>query len=151
MATTVLAFKDSMTETERLRAGQETAKLHTAAERKTALNGMADGFESKIGRLVETLSAGSMELEATARSVTGTANRSNTQAVSVAAAAEQARTGLHTVASAADELPPLSARSPARSRSRRRSPVKRWTAPSAPMPSCAHSPPERRKLAPSSA
>jgi hypothetical protein len=46
MATTVLAFKDSMTETERLRAGQETVKLHTAAERKTALNGMADGFEN---------------------------------------------------------------------------------------------------------
>jgi methyl-accepting chemotaxis protein len=104
MAATVLVFKDSMTETERLRAEQEAAKLRTADERKSALDGMADSFESKIGRLVETLSAGSMELETTARSVTGTANQSNIQAASVAAAAEQASTGLHTVASAAEEL-----------------------------------------------
>ena len=52
MAAAVLVFKDSMIETERLRAAQEASKRQAAAEQKAALNRMADGFESKIGRLV---------------------------------------------------------------------------------------------------
>ncbi len=104
MAAAVLVFKDSMTETERLRAAQEAAKRQAAAEQKAALNRMADGFESKIGRLVGMLSSGSTELEATAQSMTGTANQSNQQAAAVASAAEEASTGLQTVASAAEEL-----------------------------------------------
>jgi methyl-accepting chemotaxis protein len=90
MAVTVLVFKDSMTETERLRAAQDEVKRQAAAEQKAALNRMADGFESKIGGLVGMLSSGSTELEATAQSMTGTANQSNKQAAAVAAAAEEA-------------------------------------------------------------
>jgi methyl-accepting chemotaxis protein len=104
MAATVLVFKDSMTETERLRAEQEEIKLRAAAEQKAALNRMADGFESKVGHLVGMLSSSSTELEATAQSMTGTASQSNQQAAAVAAAAEEASTGLQTVASAAEEL-----------------------------------------------
>jgi methyl-accepting chemotaxis protein len=104
MAVTVLVFKDSMTETERLRAAQDEVKRQAAAEQKAALNRMADGFESKIGGLVGMLSSGSTELEATAQSMTGTANQSNKQAAAVAAAAEEASTGLSTVASATEEL-----------------------------------------------
>ncbi|MGA3400760.1 MAG: methyl-accepting chemotaxis protein [Acetobacteraceae bacterium] len=104
MAAAVLVFKDNMTETERLRAEQEAAKLRAAAEQKAALHGMADGFETQVGRLVEMLSAGSTALEATAQSMTGMANRSNEQAATVVSAAEEASTGLQTVASAADEL-----------------------------------------------
>ena len=65
---------------------------------------MADTFESQIGRLVGMLSSASTELEATAQSMTGNANQSNQQAADVAAAAEEASTGLQTVASAAEEL-----------------------------------------------
>ncbi|HVC61675.1 MAG TPA: methyl-accepting chemotaxis protein [Acetobacteraceae bacterium] len=104
MAAAVLVFKNGMTETERLRAAQETAKLQAAAEQKAAVNRLADGFESKIGRLVGMLSSGSAALEATAQSMTGTANQSNQQAAAVASAAEEASTGLQTVASAAEEL-----------------------------------------------
>ena len=104
MATTVMVFKNSMAETERLRAEQEQVKLRAATEQKAALNQMADGFESKVGRLVGVLSSASTELEATAQSMTGTANQSNRQAAAVAAAAEQASTGMQTVATAAEEL-----------------------------------------------
>ena len=65
---------------------------------------MADGFESKVGHLVGMLSSASTELEATAQSMTGTADQSNQQAAAVAAAAEEASTGMQTVASAAEEL-----------------------------------------------
>lgn len=104
MAAAVLVFKDSMTETERLRTEQETAKLKVAAEQKAALRGMADGFESNVGRLVGLLSAGSTALETTAQSMTAAANQSNQRAAAVASAAEEASTGLQTVASAAEEL-----------------------------------------------
>ena len=56
---------------------QEAAKLQAAAEQKAALNRMADKFESEIGRLVGTLSAGSTELEATAQSMTDAAHQSD--------------------------------------------------------------------------
>ena len=104
MARAVLVFKDSMRETERLRAAQDEVKRQAAAEQKAALNRMADGFESNVGRLVGMLSSGSTELEATAQSMTATANQSNQQATVVAAAAEEASTGLQTVAAASEEL-----------------------------------------------
>ncbi len=104
MAATVVVFKDSMVETERLRAAQEEIKAQAAAEQKSALHRMADGFESKVGRLVGMLSAASTELEATAQSMTGIASVSQQQAVAVASAAEEASTGLQTVAAAAEEL-----------------------------------------------
>jgi len=104
MAAAVLVFKDSMSETERLRTAQEAAKRQAAAEQKAALNRTADEFESKVGRLVGMLSSGAVALEATAQSMTNTADRSNQQATTVASAAEEATTGLQTVASAAEEL-----------------------------------------------
>ena len=104
MAATVLVFKDRMIETERLRAAQEAIKLQAAMDQQAALRAMADGFENKVGRLVGMLSSGSTALEVTAQSMTGMANRSNQQAAAVSSAAEEASTGLQTVASAAEEL-----------------------------------------------
>ena len=104
MAVTVQVFKDSMVTAERLRGEHEKIKLQAAADQKAALNRLADGFESQVGRLIGMLSSSSTELEATAQSMTGTAGRSNEQAAAVAAAAEQASAGMQTIASAAEEL-----------------------------------------------
>ena len=104
MAKTVLVFKNGMTEAERLRVEQEAAKLRSAAEQKAAVNRLADGFESKIGRLVGMLSTGSAALESTAQLMSGSANQSNHEAAAVASAAAEASTGLQTVAAAAEEL-----------------------------------------------
>jgi methyl-accepting chemotaxis protein len=105
MAGAVLGFKDHMIETNRLRAAQDLdAKEQAAAEQRAALHRMADGFESKIGRLVELLSSASTELEATAQSLSGTASQGDRQAAEVASAAQQASTGLNSVASATEEL-----------------------------------------------
>jgi methyl-accepting chemotaxis protein len=104
MAASVLVFRDQMTEADRLRGAQEQLKGAAAAEQKAALSRMADGFEGKIGRLVGMLSGGATALQGTAQSLTATANQGNEQATAVAAAAEEASTGLHTVASASEEL-----------------------------------------------
>jgi methyl-accepting chemotaxis protein len=104
MASAVVVFKESMGETERLRAAQEAAKAQAAADHQAALNQMADGFEDKVGHLVGQLSSASTELEVTARSMTSTADQSKQQAATVSAAANEATTGLQTVAAAAEEL-----------------------------------------------
>ncbi|MBT4888505.1 MAG: hypothetical protein HON65_03010, partial [Rhodospirillales bacterium] len=77
---------------------------------KNAVNGMnkaADSIESKImtfGEMVETISAASPELNASAQSMGETASHASSRATTVAAAAEEAGSNTETVAAAAEEL-----------------------------------------------
>ncbi len=68
------------------------------------LRTLSDGFESSIGQLVGSMTSGSTTMEATARSMSSTADETNHQATTVAAAAEEASAGVQTVAAAAEEL-----------------------------------------------
>ena len=104
MAGAVEVFKQNMLETERLRAEQEQIKTEAAAAQKVATDRMADGFEAKVGAMVGQIAAGATELEATAQSMTGTAEHTKQQAAAVAAAAEEASSGVQAVASAAEQL-----------------------------------------------
>ena len=104
MAGAVEVFRNNMIETERLRAEQEHLEIEAAAVRKAALTQMADGFENRVGAMVGMISAGSTELEATARSMSATAGRTSQQAATVAAAAAEASAGVQAVAAAAEEL-----------------------------------------------
>jgi methyl-accepting chemotaxis protein len=74
----------------------------SAADRKMAA--LAQELETSVGRLVGLLATGSGRLEATARSMTGSADQTNEQATKVAAAAEEASTGVQAVAAAAEQL-----------------------------------------------
>ncbi|MFL5279419.1 MAG: methyl-accepting chemotaxis protein [Rhodopila sp.] len=104
MAKSVEVFRQSLIEAEQIRQAQETAKQKAIAEQKVALNRTATEFESGVGEVLWAVVAAVTEMEATARSMTGTAEQTTQQASSVAAAAEQASTGGQTVAAAAEEL-----------------------------------------------
>jgi methyl-accepting chemotaxis protein len=104
MAAAVQVFKDAMIKAETLAAEQEQTKHAAAAAQKASMHQTADAFQTKVGGFVATLSSGAGELEATARSMSGTATRANGQAMTVAAAAEEASAGVRTVAAAAEEL-----------------------------------------------
>ncbi|MBL8831605.1 MAG: HAMP domain-containing protein [Rhodospirillales bacterium] len=104
MAGTVQVFKDNMIEAERLRGEQEEAKRRAEVEKKAAMNGMADDFESSVKGIVQMVLSASTELQSTAQSMTATAEETSRQASAVAAASEQASTNVQTVASAAEEL-----------------------------------------------
>jgi methyl-accepting chemotaxis protein len=103
MARTLETLRQGAAEGERL-AAEQLSEHAAKAERATRLDGLVSGFEAKVSELVGVLSSGSSELEATARSMAGTATRTNGLAMTVAAAAEQASTGVQTVATAAEEL-----------------------------------------------
>jgi methyl-accepting chemotaxis protein len=103
MAQSVQAFKTGI-------IAAETALLEQAAERDAkarrgaVVERAVKEFEATAGDLVQQLATSSAELDTTARSMTGTADRTNSQANAVAAAAEQAHTGAQTVAAAAEQL-----------------------------------------------
>jgi methyl-accepting chemotaxis protein len=73
-------------------------------QRKADMHRLADSFEAAVGEIVQTVSAASTELEASASSLTGTAERSQELATTVAAASEEASTNVQSVASATEEL-----------------------------------------------
>ena len=72
--------------------------------RKAEMLKLADTFESAIGEIVETVSSASTELEASATTLTATAERSQERAVVVAAASGEASTNVQSVAAATEEL-----------------------------------------------
>jgi methyl-accepting chemotaxis protein len=75
-----------------------------AMQRRDDMNRLADNFESAIGEIVETVSSASTELEASAGTLTSTAERAQALTVRVAQASEEASTNVQSVASASEEM-----------------------------------------------
>ncbi len=103
MAKAVQVFKDSMIETERLRA-EQAAEQQRQLDRAKRIESSVGRFESAVGDVVKTVAAASTELQATAQAMAGTAEETTRQATAVAAASEQATQNVQTVASATEEL-----------------------------------------------
>ena len=82
---------------------QKEAEVRAAAQRRTEMLQLADGFERAVGEIVETVSSASTELEASAGTLTSTAERSQELTTVVAAASEEASTNVQSVASATEE------------------------------------------------
>ena len=75
-----------------------------AQQRKAEMVRLADSFEAAVGEIVETVSSASTELEASAGTLTATAERAQQVTTMVAAASEEATTNVQSVASATEEL-----------------------------------------------
>jgi methyl-accepting chemotaxis protein len=88
------------------RAADEAAAADAEAkiERGRRVDKITSDFEAMIGEVVETVSSASTELEASAGTLTATAERSQELTTSVAAASEQASTNVQSVASATEEM-----------------------------------------------
>ena len=133
MADAVQVFKDNMTkndeliaETERQRKlaeeeennrrlrTEERAKQEAEAEeerqskamedRKALMAKMADDFEASVGQVVHSVATSSDNMQTSARTMSSTADETNSQSTIVAAAAEQAATNVETVAATAERL-----------------------------------------------
>ncbi|HQT78107.1 MAG: hypothetical protein B7Z80_18555 [Rhodospirillales bacterium 20-64-7] len=104
MASAVLVFKRNMIETETLRAEQERQKAAAAAEQQAALRRMADSFEEWVGGVVRAVGSAATEMEATARSMSDTADLTNNRSAAAAEATHRTSTDVQTVASATEEL-----------------------------------------------
>jgi methyl-accepting chemotaxis protein len=103
MAGAVQVFRDNMITADRLSAEQEAGRAGRE-KRAAQVDALVRGFEQRVGNMVGILSSASTELEATARSMSATAQETNSQAGEVTQAAELAGGGVQTVAAAAEEL-----------------------------------------------
>ncbi|UYO53449.1 methyl-accepting chemotaxis protein [Rhodopseudomonas palustris] len=104
MAEAVEVFKVNAQERRRLEGERQEMEARAEAERRAHANQVAEAFERAIGEIVETVSAASDELEASATTLTRTAEQSQELATAVAAASEEASTNVQSVASATEEM-----------------------------------------------
>lgn len=129
MATAVQVFKENMIENERLQTEQRAAEKEAAAreekdraakldaeqaearkeeerraQQREEMIALADEFEKGVGHIIQTVSSAAHEMQASAESLTNTADQASQKSANVAAASEEATTNVQTVASATEEL-----------------------------------------------
>jgi methyl-accepting chemotaxis protein len=104
MANAVEVFKANMIEADRSRAEQELRKQRAADERRGAMLELATRFEVTVGSIVIGVTAEATQFQATAQSMTSTAEETSHRASTVAAASEQATHNVNTVAASTEEL-----------------------------------------------
>lgn len=103
MADSLQVFKQALIDK---RAADEAAAIDAEEKirRGERVSAITRDFEAMIGEIVETVSSASTELEASAQSLTSTAERSQELTTTVAAASEEASTNVQSVASATEEM-----------------------------------------------
>jgi methyl-accepting chemotaxis protein len=105
MAQAVETFKIKAAE----KAQQEAQAKHAeearlAAQRKADMHKLADSFEAAVGGIVQAVSSSATELEASATTLTHTADTTQQLSTMVASASEEASSNVQSVSSATDEL-----------------------------------------------
>jgi methyl-accepting chemotaxis protein len=103
MADALQVFKQALIDK---KAADEAAMVDAEAkiERGRRVDGITRDFEALIGEIVNTVSSASTKLEASAGTLTATAERSQQLTTTVAAASEEASTNVQSVASATEEM-----------------------------------------------
>lgn len=104
MAASVLVFKNSMIESERLKAAKEESDRLATAERAKMMEGLADMFETSMGGIVVSVSSAATELQATAQSLQSTAEVTSRKTSAVADASQQTTDNVQSVAAATEQL-----------------------------------------------
>jgi methyl-accepting chemotaxis protein len=104
LAGSVVVFRENLIRTRALEAETALARADAETQRRAATRALADAFEQAVGGIVGGVSAAATELEATARSLTGSAADAAGQSGTAAMAANEAAANVNTVAAAAEEL-----------------------------------------------
>ena len=103
MADALQVFKEALID--KKAADEAAAKdADEKIQRGQRVDQITRSFEAMIGEIVETVSSASTELEASAGTLTTTADRAQQLTTAVAAASEQATTNVQSVASATEEM-----------------------------------------------
>jgi methyl-accepting chemotaxis protein len=104
MAATVQIFKDNAVRIRGLEQAEAENQKRMAAERRAAMESLANDFERSVSGIVRSVSTAATGMQGTAQSMTATASDASARAATVSAASENASNNVGTVASAAEEL-----------------------------------------------
>jgi methyl-accepting chemotaxis protein len=97
-------FRDNLVRLEKLKAEQNLAAVHAAAERKDMVHKLAGDFERAVGNIVGAVSASAGNLETAAATLTKNAKATQQLSAAVATASEQASANVQSVASATGNM-----------------------------------------------
>jgi methyl-accepting chemotaxis protein len=104
MASTVQIFKDNAVRVKELEKAEAATRERTTAERRAAMEGLANDFERSVNGIVRSVSTAATDMQTTAQSMTATASDASARAATVSAASQSASSNVGTVAAAAEEL-----------------------------------------------
>jgi methyl-accepting chemotaxis protein len=104
MARTVAVFRGAMIETSRLREEQTAAERRQTQQRNADMNRLADQFENEVGEIITLVSTAANQLEASASTLSRTADTVEKVSQRAANASGDASASVHSVAAASEEL-----------------------------------------------
>jgi methyl-accepting chemotaxis protein len=104
MARAVQIFRENAQRVQAMESAQVGLKLKAEEERKAAMNRVADGFEQVIGKIVETVSSASSEIELAAGSLTKTAEATRESTTAAASASDLSSANVQSAAAASEEM-----------------------------------------------
>ncbi len=104
LARTMATFRESMVETERMRAERLQEQTRIEERRRADMEELAERFDRAVGGIVNHVASAAVQLQTAAQTLTAAAEETSVQSASVAAASEQASANVASVASATEEL-----------------------------------------------
>src|SRR5258708_5633836 len=104
MASTVQIFKDNAVRIKGLEKVEAETQGRAAAERRAAMESLANDFERSANGIVRTVSRAAAGMQTPAQSMTATASDASARAATVGSASQSASNNVGTVAAAAEEL-----------------------------------------------
>ena len=104
IARAVQVFRESALRVKAMEAEQAELKLKTEEDRKVAMSQVADGFERAIGKIIETVSTASSEIELAAGSLTRTAESSHKHTAEAASASDRSSGNAQSAAAASEQM-----------------------------------------------
>ena len=104
MAHALAVFRDNAERNVRLESERKAAETAAAAERRAAIESLANTFEVEVGGVIETVATEAANMRGTARHMMTSASALAEQSESVSVAASQASGNVQHVAAAAEQL-----------------------------------------------
>src|SRR5262249_2584335 len=104
MAAAVQVFRDNMIKARRLEAEATAAQDENERRRKADMHRLAKEFEAAVGGIIAAVSSSATELEASAGTLTKTAEVTQQRSGSAAAASDEASANVRSVAAATEEI-----------------------------------------------
>ncbi len=104
MAATVDVFKQNIIKAKQLEAEQQEMKRKAEEDKHKLMMQLADEFEQQVGSIVQAVSSNSVELNASAKSMTDMSELTLEQATQVATASQQTTSSVQTIATATEEM-----------------------------------------------
>ncbi len=104
IADAIRVFRENGLRMQQMEKEQDELKKKAEIEKQNALNQLAKDFDSRIGKIINTLSTASDELNNAANSMNEMSSQTINTSTTVATISEQANANLQSVAAAANEL-----------------------------------------------